>query len=251
MTKTGKGDRICSACGEKGHYKNSNKCPKKKESEEQGAAEGSRVKKVEKKRVKEAKEKKEGEEQKKEEEKESSEIPTGDEEEEEDKGSSGGGDESKVVKPRKEETKKKKKSKKSKWADGAVLLAEMGRPNDYEDTFHPVRIMHVLEGGTKYMCQFLAFDLKDASVFEEHELHELFEPQPDATYKVGDKVVAKIVHRKVRGKEVDGREKGSGVWVKAKVVAVNKDANTVKVEYNNCNDGTSTITLDKKKLSQR
>jgi hypothetical protein len=252
MKKTGKGERLCSACGEKGHYKNSNKClnkkSKEKEEEQQGAADvGSHFDKVAKKRVNEAKEKKEKdkEREEKKEEEESSEIPTGDEGEGEQKVD----EEPKVVTPRK--SGKDKKSKNSKWAIGDVLLAEMGLPNDYAGTFHPVRIIDVLDGGTKYRCQFLAFDLSDVDVFEEHELYKLFEAQPDAKYKVGDEVLAKIAHRKVRGKEVDGREKKSGVWVKSKVVFVNKNAGTVKVEYNNCNDGTNTITMDKKMISRK
>jgi hypothetical protein len=97
---------------------------------------------------------------------------------------------SKKVKSTRTPKKKPKKEKAggeqvAKWEVGDVLEAEMGLVNDYEGTFHKVRVIDVLEGNS-YRCQFLAFCLDDVDVFLESKLHKLFEAQPDGAYEVGD-----------------------------------------------------------------
>jgi hypothetical protein len=230
-----KGDPTCSACGEKGHKKNSSQCKGKKSQGKRKADEG------EGKDVKTKEEKKEVKSDESEVKKEEE-----DDGEPEEKGKRPSMKESTRT-PKKKPREKADDEQVAKWEVGDVLEAEMGLPNDYEGTFHKVRVIDVLEGNT-YRCHFLAFGLKDMDVFLESKLHELFKAQPDATYEVGDDVHVKIAHRKVRGKEVDGEESLGGIWVKAKVVSIKKKTGKVRVEYNNCDDGTDKIMVDRGKL---
>ncbi len=134
-----------------------------------------------------------------------------------------------------------------KWEIGTLLEAQMGLPNDYEDTYHPVRVIGLVEGKA-YRCQFLAFDLRDTDVFQENELLDPREAEPDEHYVVGEAVHVKLINRKVNGKVVDGRMKREGVWVKGTVLAFDKTSEKVKVKYNNCNDGTDKIMVNRTRL---
>jgi hypothetical protein len=98
------------------------------------------------------------------------------------------------------ETSEKKQELTGPWEVGTLLEAEMmdSECPDYQDTIHPVEVVDVMEGGTQYRCQLLAFSGEQSvDVWRADFLHDPREYDENGEWKMGDKVHFRIRNRKV------------------------------------------------------
>ncbi len=105
------------------------------------------------------------------------------------------------------------------WPVGSLLEAEMMDPNypNYRDTLHPVKVIEVMDDGTAYRCELLAFK-NSTDVWSADLLHESREHDENAQWKEDDRVHFRIRNRKVGKVKVDGNVSKKGIWVKGVVV---------------------------------
>ncbi len=105
----------------------------------------------------------------------------------------------------------------SRWQVGEELECAW-TSGHYADTIHPVRVVKVLKGN-RYSCKMLAFDDDEPlDEVEEHDLMEYRGPEPNHSYKVGDRVQFKYFQRRIDNKLVDGYAGNEeGVWVKGTI----------------------------------
>ena len=114
------------------------------------------------------------------------------------------------------------------WPVGFLLEAEMMDPDfpNYRDTIHPVKVIEVMEGGTSYRCELLAFK-NTSDIWTADLLHEPREHDENADWEKDDKVHFRIRNRKVRNAKVDQKASGKGIWVKGVVVKLEESGRVV------------------------
>lgn len=111
----------------------------------------------------------------------------------------------------------------------------------WKDTIHRVEILEVLGDG-KYLCRMFGFDILDTFECDENELHELRAAEPNAQYRVGERVHFLYINRRVNGKKVDGLESTTGVWVKGDIEHIDQAEGSFAIRHINWSDETMALT---------
>lgn len=95
------------------------------------------------------------------------------------------------------------------WPVGSLLEAEMMDPEfpNYRDTIHPVKVIEVIDDGTSYRCELLAFQ-DTSDIWTADLLHEPREHDENAVWEKDDKVHFRIRNRKVGKAKVDQKASG-------------------------------------------
>lgn len=123
----------------------------------------------------------------------------------------------------------KKRQREPRFHVGHFYEAELDGSNQlYKDVIHPVMVLEYDEKKNSYECQLAAFWEDAIDWYQEDQLHEFRDPDEVARddWEAGD-----LVHVRIRGRiaveedepDVDGKMSRVGVWVKGKIIRVNKE----------------------------
>lgn len=135
---------------------------------------------------------------------------------------------------------RRKKGKNIKFAAGQELEGENDNPDFplYFDTIQRVKYVGISENDPEsHLCSMLAFEDRPIYEWKTAELHQTRDSNGKDVFEVGEKVHVRLRNRcgfNSRGKKetkLDHLDAKRGVWVKAKVVQINKKGNSFTVKH--------------------